>query len=179
MWRWVFFTILQSGQGFGAETWEGESWRFTGHANAWGLMSLDTERGLLYVPTSTPSSDYWGGRQSQERTCSLNRWCVLMHAQAGGGTDWGGTAFDPETGILYVCTSEDRVVTAASRPGCPSINPQALLGQHADPAWRDQRWCRHRPLSGSREHRSGNEPELCLFARRHDGRKPRPVVVPV
>ena len=26
-------------------------------------MSLDTERGLLYVPTSTPSSDYWGGRR--------------------------------------------------------------------------------------------------------------------
>ena len=26
-------------------------------------MSLDTERGLLYAPTSTPSSDYWGGRR--------------------------------------------------------------------------------------------------------------------
>ncbi len=26
-------------------------------------MSLDVERGLLYVPTSTPSSDYWGGRR--------------------------------------------------------------------------------------------------------------------
>ncbi|MYI74142.1 MAG: PQQ-binding-like beta-propeller repeat protein, partial [Acidobacteria bacterium] len=27
------------------------------------LMSLDEERGLLYVPTSTPSGDYWGGRR--------------------------------------------------------------------------------------------------------------------
>ena len=26
-------------------------------------MSLDPERGLPYVPTSTPSSDYWGGRR--------------------------------------------------------------------------------------------------------------------
>ena len=26
-------------------------------------MSLDEGRGLLYVPTSTPSSDYWGGRR--------------------------------------------------------------------------------------------------------------------
>ena len=26
-------------------------------------MSLDEQRGLLYVPTSTPSSDYWGGRR--------------------------------------------------------------------------------------------------------------------
>ena len=61
--RWVFFTIPQSEDDFGADTWEDESWRYTGHANVWGPMSLDTERGLLYVPTSTPSSDYWGGRR--------------------------------------------------------------------------------------------------------------------
>ena len=61
--RWVFFTIPQSSDDFGADTWEDESWRYTGHANAWGLMSLDAERGLLYVPTGTPSSDYWGGRR--------------------------------------------------------------------------------------------------------------------
>lgn len=61
--RWVFFTIPQSSDDLGAETWEDESWRYTGHANAWGLMSLDSERGLLYVPTSTPSSDYYGGRR--------------------------------------------------------------------------------------------------------------------
>ena len=61
--RWVFFTIPQSSEDFGADTWGDESWRYTGHANVWGLMSLDVERGLLYVPTSTPSSDYWGGRR--------------------------------------------------------------------------------------------------------------------
>ena len=61
--RWVFYTVPQSNDAFGADTWEGGSWRFTGHANVWGLMSLDAERGLLYVPTSTPSSDYWGGRR--------------------------------------------------------------------------------------------------------------------
>ena len=61
--RWVFFTIPQSSDDFGADTWEDESWRYTGHANVWGLMSLDAERGLLYVPTSTPSSDYFGGRR--------------------------------------------------------------------------------------------------------------------
>ena len=61
--RWVFFTIPQSSDEFGADTWEDESWRYTGHANVWGFMSVDAERGLLYVPTSTPSSDYWGGRR--------------------------------------------------------------------------------------------------------------------
>ena len=61
--RWVFFTVPQSRDAFGADTWEGGSWRGAGHANAWGLMSLDAERGLLYVPTSTPSGDYWGGHR--------------------------------------------------------------------------------------------------------------------
>ena len=61
--RWRFYTVPQSNDAFGADTWEDQSWRFTGHANVWGLMSLDAERGLLYVPTSTPSSDYWGGRR--------------------------------------------------------------------------------------------------------------------
>ena len=27
------------------------------------VVALDAERGLLYLPTSTPSSDYWGGRR--------------------------------------------------------------------------------------------------------------------
>ena len=61
--RWAFYTVPQSNDEFGADTWEDQSWRFTGHANVWGLMSLDEERGLLYVPTSTPSGDYWGGRR--------------------------------------------------------------------------------------------------------------------
>ncbi len=61
--RWVFYTVPQSNDAFGADTWQDGSWRFTGHANVWGLMSLDAERGLLYIPTSTPSSDYWGGRR--------------------------------------------------------------------------------------------------------------------
>ena len=61
--RWVFFTVPQSNDAFGADTWEDQSWRYTGHANVWGLMSLDEERGLLYIPTSTPSSDFWGARR--------------------------------------------------------------------------------------------------------------------
>ena len=61
--RWRFYTVPQSNDAFGADTWEDGSNRFTGHANVWGLMSVDEERGLLYVPTSTPSGDYWGGRR--------------------------------------------------------------------------------------------------------------------
>jgi quinoprotein glucose dehydrogenase len=60
---WVFFTVPQSAGDFGADTWENESYTYTGHANVWGLMSVDEARGLLYVPASTPSGDFWGGRR--------------------------------------------------------------------------------------------------------------------
>jgi quinoprotein glucose dehydrogenase len=58
---WTFSVIPQSAKDPGAETWENESWRRNGHGNVWAPMALDEARGLLYLPTSTPSSDYYGG----------------------------------------------------------------------------------------------------------------------
>ena len=60
---WNFSVIPQSAKDPGAETWENESWRKNGHANVWAPMTLDEARGLLYLPTSTPSSDYYGGER--------------------------------------------------------------------------------------------------------------------
>jgi quinoprotein glucose dehydrogenase len=60
---WMWSAIPQSAKDFGAETWENESWKNMGHANVWGVMTIDEPRGLLYLPTSTPSSDYYGGRR--------------------------------------------------------------------------------------------------------------------
>lgn len=59
---WKFNTIPQRGE-FGNSTWDGGSWQFTGHTNVWAPMSIDEARGLLYMPVSTPSNDYYGGRR--------------------------------------------------------------------------------------------------------------------
>jgi quinoprotein glucose dehydrogenase len=59
---WKFNTIPQRGE-FGNNTWDGGSWQFTGHTNVWAPMSVDADRGLLYMPVSTPSNDYYGGRR--------------------------------------------------------------------------------------------------------------------
>jgi len=59
---WKFNTIPQRGE-YGNNTWDAGSWRFTGHTNVWAPMSLDDSRGLLYLPVSTPSNDYYGGRR--------------------------------------------------------------------------------------------------------------------
>jgi quinoprotein glucose dehydrogenase len=57
---WRFNPIPQPGEP-GNETWEDEAWRRTGHTNVWAPMSVDSARGLLYLPVSTPSNDYYGG----------------------------------------------------------------------------------------------------------------------
>ena len=59
---WEFHTIPQPGEP-GNETWENESWRDTGAANAWGLLSADPELGYVYIPTGTPTNDYYGGHR--------------------------------------------------------------------------------------------------------------------
>lgn len=33
------------------------------HANVWAPMSVDEERGLVFLPTSSPSPDFWGGKR--------------------------------------------------------------------------------------------------------------------
>lgn len=59
---WRFSPIPQEGE-FGTETWEEESWRYTGHTNVWAPISLDMQRGILYLPVGTPSNDYYGGHR--------------------------------------------------------------------------------------------------------------------
>jgi quinoprotein glucose dehydrogenase len=59
---WSFHTIPQQGEP-GNETWGAGSWQYTGHTNVWAPMTLDDARGLLYLPVSTPSNDFFGGRR--------------------------------------------------------------------------------------------------------------------
>ena len=59
---WTFRPIPRPGE-FGNDTWKENSWSYTGHTNVWAPMSLDDERGLLYLPVSTPSNDYYGVRR--------------------------------------------------------------------------------------------------------------------
>lgn len=60
--RWAFNLVPQDGEP-GVETWEEESWRYTGHANVWAPISVDEKLGYIYVPTSTPSNDFYGGHR--------------------------------------------------------------------------------------------------------------------
>jgi quinoprotein glucose dehydrogenase len=60
--RWTFHTIAQPGEP-GAETWEDGSSERTGNANVWTIMSADESLGYVYLPISTPTSDFYGGHR--------------------------------------------------------------------------------------------------------------------
>lgn len=60
VWRWE--PLPHPGQP-GSESWEQSALERTGHANVWSPFSVDTARGLLYLPVSTPSNDWYGGRR--------------------------------------------------------------------------------------------------------------------
>ena len=55
---WTFHTVPRPGE-FGNDTWAGDSWKDRGGTNVWSVMSLDEKRGLVFLPLTSPSPDYY------------------------------------------------------------------------------------------------------------------------
>jgi glucose dehydrogenase len=56
---WRFHSVPHAGE-VGNDTWPGESWKNRSGTNVWGLMSIDKERGLIFLPHGSPSYDFYG-----------------------------------------------------------------------------------------------------------------------
>jgi quinoprotein glucose dehydrogenase len=61
--RWSWDPIPTRESDPARSTWAGDSWRRTGAANVWSVMSVDEARGLVFLPTSSPSPDFYGGER--------------------------------------------------------------------------------------------------------------------
>lgn len=57
---WTFRSVPQAGEKFN-ETWAGESWKNRSGVNVWGFFTVDTARGIVYMPFGAPSVDQYGG----------------------------------------------------------------------------------------------------------------------
>ncbi len=57
---WRFHVIPLPGE-FGHDTWEGDSWKDRAAANAWSLLTVDTARGVVFLPLTSPATDLYGG----------------------------------------------------------------------------------------------------------------------
>jgi quinoprotein glucose dehydrogenase len=58
--RWTFHTIPRPGE-FGYDTWPKDAWKNAGAANNWAGMTVDVNRGIVYVPTGSAVFDFYGG----------------------------------------------------------------------------------------------------------------------
>jgi quinoprotein glucose dehydrogenase len=56
---WTFRTIPHPGE-MGNETWEKNSWQYTGNTGAWAPLSGDEELGYVYIPVEMPTGDFYG-----------------------------------------------------------------------------------------------------------------------
>ena len=61
--RWTFHTIPHPGE-FGYDTWPPGGWATAGGANSWAGLSVDTVRGIVYVPTGSATPDFYGGART-------------------------------------------------------------------------------------------------------------------
>ncbi len=73
--KWIFHTIPQ-GDEFGADSWQNESWRYSGHTNVWGTIAVDDELGYVYLPTGTPTNDWYGGMRPGDNLFAESLICV-------------------------------------------------------------------------------------------------------
>jgi quinoprotein glucose dehydrogenase len=56
---WTFHTVPRPGE-YGYDTWGGNSARNRSGVNVWGYMSVDEERGIVYMPLGAPNDDRVG-----------------------------------------------------------------------------------------------------------------------
>ncbi len=73
--RWKFNPIPRPGE-VGSETWENDSWSYSGEANLWSLISADEEQGLAYLPLTAPTNDMYGGHRLGDNVFANTLVCV-------------------------------------------------------------------------------------------------------
>ena len=82
--RWTFRTIPALGE-LGADTWPANARTESGSANNWAGMTLDAERGLVYVPTGSAAFDFYGGDRPGD---NLFANCIIALDAGSGKRIW-------------------------------------------------------------------------------------------
>ena len=82
--RWSFHTIPHPGEN-GYDTWPKRAWEYGGGANNWPGMALDERTGIVYIPTGSAASDFYGAdRKGDNRFAN----CLLALDASTGKLRW-------------------------------------------------------------------------------------------
>lgn len=122
---WLWKSIPPPGE-FGNETWEDGSWEYSGHANVWGAMSADEELGMVYMPETTPTNDWYGGKRPGDNLFAES--IVALDARTGKrvwhfqGVHHGLWDYDfPCAPILVDITVDGKPIKAIAQPSKQSM----------------------------------------------------------
>jgi len=77
---WRFHTVPRPGE-IGNDTWRGDSWQNRGGANAWGGLSVDEDRGWVFVGLGSAAFDFYGGDRKGENLFANST--VALDARTG------------------------------------------------------------------------------------------------
>jgi len=123
--KWSWDPIPQDPSAAGAETWKNNSAVRTGAANAWSIVVADPQRNLVFVPTGSPSPDYYGGERLGNNLFSdsvvalrADTGARVWHFQTVHHDLWDYDVASPP--ILFDWRKDDRTVPAvgvASKSG--------------------------------------------------------------
>lgn len=123
---WTFDGIAQPGDKNRA-TWEDEGWKQRSGVNVWNLMTVDTQRGIAYLPFSAPTIDRYGGDHHGSNLYSSSLVAVnaatgkyLWHFQMTHHDIWDLDAHTPPTFLTVRRDGRDIPAVAA-------INKSAYL----------------------------------------------------
>ncbi len=81
---WRFHSIPQPGEA-NAGTWGPEGWQDRSGPSLWGLITVDTERGIVFLPVGNPSSSFYG---ADRKGTNLYANCLLALEASSGKLLW-------------------------------------------------------------------------------------------
>ncbi len=77
---WKFHSIPQAGEKYN-DTWAKDSWINRTGVNIWGHITVDNQRGIVYLPFGAPSVDQYGGDRAGDNLFSTS--LVAVDANTG------------------------------------------------------------------------------------------------
>ena len=118
---WTFRSIPRPGEPH-AGTWAGDSWRNRSGVNVWGLMTVDVQRGIVYLPFGAPSVDQYGGDREGDNLFSssvvavdANTGKYLWHIQMVHHDIWDADVANAP--VLLTVTKDGREIPAVAALG--------------------------------------------------------------
>ena len=116
---WTFRTIPSPGE-LGHETWEKDSWKYSGNTGAWAPLSADEELGYVYIPVEMPTGDFYGAARLGDNLFSDSLVCLdartgkrIWHFQTVHHDIWDWDLSSPP--ILTDITVDGRKIKAVAQ----------------------------------------------------------------